>query len=87
MIRMNLVFESLANVARSCADKPAEVLTEHERIALAVMAGCEITTEVVDGNTLRVTTKNPVGVVKIDGKFVIGEAVARAGDRIRLQRA
>lgn len=59
------------------ASKEAHELTDGERVALCIAAGCkmeyrhESTPE--GGYRMVATTVNPVGIVKIDGKFRVYE--------------
>lgn len=56
--------------------KEPEELTNAERIALCIASGCKMDyrTEPSEGGWKMVaSTVNPVGIVKIDGKFLIYE--------------
>lgn len=60
--------------------KEAHELTDAERIALCIAAGCKMDyrTEQIDGSyRLVATTENPVGIAKINGKFQVYELKAR----------
>lgn len=63
--------ERAFEIAAGCRDKEPENLTDMERTALAMSAGCEVE---FTGTGYR--CKNPIGIVKVDGKFIIGEGRA-----------
>ena len=81
----------LINLAKGCLHKEAEDLTEDEKCALAWCCGIEmIWGEPVSTPTsmkFRMTTKNPIGVVKIDGKFRVYESVDKKGDTLYSPRS
>ena len=59
--------------------KEPEELTNAERIALCIAAGCKMdyrTENTGDRYMLVASTVNPVGIVKINGKFQVCESVA-----------
>lgn len=60
--------ERAFEIAAGCKDKSAEELTDLERTAIAMAAGCEVE---FTGSGYR--CKNPIGIVKNDGKFIVGE--------------
>ena len=57
--------------------KEAEELNDAERIALCIFAGCKMdyrTEQTAEGGYMLVaSTVNPVGIVKINGKFQVCE--------------
>jgi hypothetical protein len=57
--------------------KEASELTEAEKIALCIVAGCKMDywTEITPtgGYRMVASTANPVGIQKIDGKFQVSE--------------
>lgn len=64
---MSNVAQRIAVLASGCIDKEPEQLSEQERIALAIVAGCNFEHT---GTGIRVTDE--FGIQKINGKFVVG---------------
>lgn len=63
--------------------EPAD-LTDQERISLCIASGCEMDYRMenaADGYRMVATTKNPIGIVKVGGKFIVYEN--RAGVNVR----
>lgn len=60
---MEAVFEELKLALISAHAKEPDQLTEFERVAIAWAAGCEVITR-LDGNILRITTRNMISIVK-----------------------
>lgn len=56
------------NVSKELSD-----LTERDKIALCIAAGCEMDYR-LDGNKYVATTLRPVGFAKINGKFIVYES-------------
>lgn len=72
-------FEDIGAIAGGAMLKEPEELTEQERVALAVMAGCAYD---IDTNAGRINIRNPIGFAKINGKLTVHESVARRGDSV-----
>lgn len=75
-VRKQIIAQLLALPAVA---KEAEELTDAERIALCIASGCEMDyrTEqtAAGGYRLVASTVNPIGIVKINGKFQVCERV------------
>lgn len=74
-IRKSILEQFLAFPA---AAKEPEELTDAERIALCIASGCKMdfrTEQTETGWKMVASTINPVGIVKIDGKFRVYERV------------
>lgn len=76
-----LHFEQLGAIAGACFHKEVDELTEEEKVALAVMAGCAYRMW-HEGGKLRIDIINPIGFQKIDGRLRVCEGVARKGDTV-----
>jgi hypothetical protein len=80
--------QRMADLALGCADKEVVDLTEDVKCALAWCAGVEMVTsepEYTDTTVkFRWTTKNPIGIVKIDGKFRVCVLASSKGDQLRM---
>ena len=65
--------EKLRNDYKNCQDKEVEDLTEDEKFALCFFAGVEIDWMHLNETYMSYvpTTRNPVGIAKIDGKFQV----------------
>lgn len=74
-------FEDLGGIAGSAMHKQPGELTDEERVAIAVMAGCEYRILELEG---RIETVNPVGFVNLTGRIEVREAIAKRGDLVRL---
>jgi hypothetical protein len=57
-------------------NKEVEDLTPDERFAIVFMAGANVDYK-SEGDKSYFTTRNPIGIVKIDGKFQVYERVSR----------
>lgn len=79
--------QHLTSMAHACRDKEVADLTEDEKCALAWCAGVEMVTSepeyTEDSVKFRWITKNPIGIVKIDGAFRVYERVLTEGERLR----
>lgn len=73
-------FEDIGTIAGGALHKEPAELTDDERVAIAVMAGC---TYEIDWNAQRINITNPIGFARIDGKLQIYESVARRGAALR----
>lgn len=77
----------LMGMALGCSAKEVADLTEDEKCALAWCAGVEMVCgdweRTETSMTVRLVTKNPIGIVKIDGKFRVYERVQSEGERLR----
>lgn len=70
--------EAMATAMKKEPDAAGRVeLTELETLAICAIAGCllRFTCESGEGYRYMVSTVNPVGVVKVNGKFLVGESV------------
>lgn len=73
-----------ATIALKAQEKDrVEDLTDEERVALAVCAGCEIEPR-FDENSMYIHTLRPVGFAKIDGKWLVAQEPRREGDTIKI---
>jgi hypothetical protein len=63
-----MAMQRIFALATGCAGKEIGELTDQERVALGIAAGCEYESA-LDGLRL----KNPVGFAKIDGRFTVYE--------------
>lgn len=79
--------QRLIGLAKGSLQKEVADLTEDERCAIAWCAGVEMVTSEPDYTTdsvrVRYSTKNPIGIVKIDGKFRVYELVPTEDERLR----
>lgn len=73
-------FEDIGAIAGAALHKEPDELTEDERVAIAVMAGCAYDFDWIE---MRLSIKNPIGFVKINGKLEVRESIARRGDTVR----
>ncbi len=56
-------------------EKEPEELTDKKKLALAIIAGCELEMEMnQDGNIFCIKTKNKIGIRKINGRFQVVES-------------
>lgn len=68
--------EAQVRAAESAIDKEPEDLTEQERFAIAILAGCE--TEMQrKGGSFHIGIKGAVGITKIDGKFHVAQRITQ----------
>jgi hypothetical protein len=77
-----------ATIALKAQEKNrVEDLTDEERVALAVCAGCEIEPR-FDGDEMYVKTLRRVGYAKMDGRWIVAQEPRewlREGDTIKIQ--
>jgi hypothetical protein len=62
------MIQKIVVIAAGCANKEVEELNDQEKLAMALVAGCEYE---FTGTGLRL--KNPVGFQKINGQFRVCE--------------
>lgn len=63
--------DRVATLAAGCMHKEADQLTDLERLALAILAGVEL-----EWTGTGVKARNPFGVQKINGRFIVRESHA-----------
>jgi len=69
---VELVGKSIAASAKDAQSKSPDELTNEEKFALAIMAGCETEFVSVSGGWAY-RLKNPIAISKIDGQFIVSE--------------
>jgi hypothetical protein len=55
-------------IAAGCRDREPDQLSDQERLALAIIGGCEL-----EFTGTGVRAKNPFGIQKIDGRWIVRE--------------
>jgi len=70
---MSHIFNEI--VLRNCLSakhKEIDQLSEMEKVCICMASGCEIDID-YEGSRMTMKTRNPVGIVKIEGQFKIFE--------------
>lgn len=68
-------FEQMAVIAEAAAHKEPEEMTEDEKLAVCVTAGCEVIIRPVQGGmgSMSLSTKYPCGISRVGGKLQVFE--------------
>jgi hypothetical protein len=89
-IATSFILDQMRDAALAALRYEPDQLTEMQKVALAFMAGCEmeIIPQPMDDLQPRIVvrTKNPIGIVKIDGSFRVAEMKDRKrGDTLKVK--
>jgi hypothetical protein len=74
-------FEDIGTIAGQALCKEPDALSDGEKVAVAVMAGCAYR---IDYDAQRIDIVNPIGFIKVNGKLEVRESIARRGAEVCL---